>query len=247
MNPAEYDNLARLEETHWWFVTKRMVVAQCLAQFGPANWAHRRLVDVGCGAGAVLTRHRALTGSAFGLDYAAAALAYAAAKHGGRLAQADTITLPLASASVDGVTALNVLYHRWVADDQAALAEIYRVLRPGGLLIIIDSAFDCLSGPHDETNLGVRRYTVPQLRQKLQCAGFTIKKESYLNLLLFGPVFLYRRFQRAFSPARPDQSDLWPVPAWLNRALIRAYQAELAWLRIGGLPMGLNLLVVAQK
>lgn len=247
MHPAEYENLARCEETHWWFVAKRMVAAQCLAQFGPANWAHYRLVDVGCGAGAVLTQHCDLTATVFGFDYAAAALNHTAKRHRGRLAQADTLNLPLANASVDGVTALNVLYHRWVADDQMALAEIYRVLKPGGLLVITDSAFDCLSGPHDETNLGARRYTRPRLRRKLHLAGFTIKKESYLNLALFGPVFLYRWFQRVFLPFRPGQSDLQPAPAWLNRALIRAHQAELAWLKIGGVPWGLNLLMVAQK
>lgn len=48
--------------------------------------------------------------------------------------RADLTTIPLKSANFDAIICIHVLEH--VTDDQAAITEMYRVLRPGGWALI---------------------------------------------------------------------------------------------------------------
>jgi SAM-dependent methyltransferase len=247
MNPAEYENLAAHEETHWWFVAKRKLIRQCIERYRLLDEDDSLVLDIGCGAGAILAEHRLRSPHAFGLDYSPEALKFSRRKHRGYLGQASALRLPLVSNSLNLVTILNVLYHQWIPDDEAVLAEIYRLLKPGGCLILTDSAFSFLSGPHDEINLTARRYTVPQMRAKLTKVGFKIQKESYAYALLFPVVFLQRWYQRTFSKNAPPLSDIQPVPPILNTILLGLFQLELVWLKRGSLPWGTSVLFVAEK
>lgn len=92
------------------------------------------VADVGCGNGRFLAelRRRGHTGPLLGLDYSAgmarASAAYAAT------AVADAQHLPLRDASVDVALSLHMLYH--VPDIGRAIAELRRVVRPGGTVIV---------------------------------------------------------------------------------------------------------------
>ena len=96
-----------------------------------------RLLDLGCGPGAVAARIRQRRPNleVVGLDHDAGLLALARA----RLTplRADAAVLPFAAQSFDAVHARLVLRH--LPRAAAALAEIRRVLRPGGRLIVVDS------------------------------------------------------------------------------------------------------------
>ncbi|RME43213.1 MAG: class I SAM-dependent methyltransferase, partial [Caldilineae bacterium] len=142
MQPAEYANLAAHEESHWWFAGKREAVLWCLARFGPPQPAMWRVLDVGCGPGATLTALREHFPFVVGVDYAPEALHYAARRHQRRLCRGNALALPFAGNTFHAVTALDVLYQRWVTDDRAALGEMHRVLKPGGLLVATVPAFD---------------------------------------------------------------------------------------------------------
>ena len=149
--------------------------------------------------------------------------------------------------SLDVVTSLDVLYHRWISSDEGALAECYRILKPGGVLILTDSAFSFLSGPHDAVNLTARRYTLPQMREKLGRLGFKIKKQSYIHAWLF-PIALARRwFQRTLAGQSPPTSDVQSLPGWLNIVLLQIGLLEVTWLKTRSLPVGTSILFVAQK
>ena len=190
---------------------------------------------------------REFSPAAIGFDYAPEALAFARRQSGVHLGQADILRLPLPDHALDLVTVLDVLYHQWIGDDRHALREVYRVLKPGGSLILTDSAFAFLGGPHDEVNLAARRYTRPQMRQKLQDLGFQIKKESYLYAFLF-PVALARRwFQRQFGGQQPPASDIQPLPPWLNATLLKLACLEQGLLPALSLPVGTSILFVASK
>jgi SAM-dependent methyltransferase len=253
MQSNEYQNLAAHERTYWWFVSKRRLVEQCLQQYGPPgpqgrpNLSTSYVLDIGCGTGANLARLRSLAPAAVGFDFSVEALKFAKRRHQGHLGQADVLHLPLADHSLDLITILDVLYHQWISDDRAALAEIYRVLKPGGLLILTDSAFSFLRGSHDVANLGARRYTRPQMRAKLVQLGFDICKESYVYALLFPIAFMRRWLQRTFAPHSPPTSDVQALPAWLNAILLNVFSLELAWLRYGSLPWGTSILFVVRK
>lgn len=97
----------------------------------------RRLVDIGCGEGQV-ARHlvRAGVGEVVGVDASQAQLATARARAGGpRYARAEARALPFAPASFDAAVACLVFEH--IVDMDAAIAEVARILSPGGAFLFL--------------------------------------------------------------------------------------------------------------
>jgi ubiquinone/menaquinone biosynthesis C-methylase UbiE len=90
----------------------------------------RDVLEIGCGTGLILERTAAVARRATGIDLSAGMAHFSAAKKGLTVAQASATDLPFAGASFDVVYSFKVLPH--VPDLGAALAEIRRVLRPGG-------------------------------------------------------------------------------------------------------------------
>jgi SAM-dependent methyltransferase len=91
-----------------------------------------RVLDVGCGSG---DDTRALPGRAVGLD-ASAAMIGEAGRRGGDFVRGDAHSLPFAAGSFDGCRADRTFQH--LADPERALAELVRVTRPGGRVVVVD-------------------------------------------------------------------------------------------------------------
>ena len=108
------------------------------------------LLDVGCGPGDFLARlasagHR---GALAGSDLSSGMVAQAHKRvPTAAFTVADAARLPLPDAAFDVVTARHMLYH--VADIPAALAEMRRVLRPGGGFLAVTNASDYMRQFHD--------------------------------------------------------------------------------------------------
>lgn len=86
-----------------------------------------RILDVGCGEGALVAAVR--SGLVFGLDRSRTLLA----RCPGPTTCADAAALPIATGSMDAVVAINMLYH--LTDPGVVAAEVRRVLRPGGMFV----------------------------------------------------------------------------------------------------------------
>lgn len=102
-----------------------------------APWrAGETVLDIGCGNGLWLAAAWREARWAVGLDLSEGMLSAARATVSPAVAvvRADAQVLPVAPRSFDGALAMHMLYH--VADLGAALAEIVRVLRPGGWVLI---------------------------------------------------------------------------------------------------------------
>ena len=94
-----------------------------------------RLLDVGCGPGTLHARLQREHGAwVVGVDTSLGMLAEARQQRAGRYAQADAQALPLVDAAFDRVMANHMLFH--VPDQDQALREMRRVLRPGGRLVL---------------------------------------------------------------------------------------------------------------
>ena len=110
------------------------------------------------GNGAWLATH----GDVVGVDLSADALAFVRARRPTtRPVRASVEALPFADGAYDVVVGLTILYT--VPDDARAVAELARVLRPGGALLLVEPAFAALGRAHDATVHGRRRYRRPGL------------------------------------------------------------------------------------
>jgi 2-polyprenyl-6-hydroxyphenyl methylase/3-demethylubiquinone-9 3-methyltransferase len=133
-DPRQYDELAG----EWWrpdgaFAMLHWLAAARARLIPPATRRGAVLVDVGCGAG-LLAPHVAGKGYRHvGVDVTRSALEQAAA-HGVTPVLGDAAALPLADRCADVVAAGEILEH--VPDLPATVAEVCRVLRPGGLLVL---------------------------------------------------------------------------------------------------------------
>lgn len=113
------------------------------------------VLDVGCGPGtdlAALAAAAGPTGAVFGIDQDPQMVAIAQTRLTGQptvqVRTADAHQLPFEGRSIDRARADRVLMH--VADPAAVLAELHRVLRPGGLLTLAEPDWDALAIDHPD-------------------------------------------------------------------------------------------------
>jgi SAM-dependent methyltransferase len=243
VRPGEYATLFEAEEAHWWYRALRRVLRWHLERHLP-GWRGAALLDAGCGTGGNLAQLPG-PGRRVGLDRAPEALAGARRRGLASLVRGDVSALPFAAASFDAVLSMSVIYHQWVPDPGAALRELARVLRPGGLLLLDVPAFASLWSPHDEAVMTARRYTARELRPLVEGAGFEVLRTTYWNSLLFPAVWAARRF-RLVASGRDLDPDERPGAA-TNAVLDGVMRAEAALWRRLPLPVGVSLHCVARR
>ena len=96
----------------------------------------------------------------------------------------------ITDGSVDYIYSFNVLEH--IEDDASAVSEIYRVLRPGGIILLYLPAFQCLFSAMDIKVGHFRRYRRKQLEAVVSRAGFVTTRSEYVDSLGFFAALLYR-------------------------------------------------------
>lgn len=133
-DPRQYDEMA----AEWWrprgaFTALHWIAEARAALIPPASREGALLLDVACGAGLLAPHVRGKGYRHVGVDLSPTALPQAA-EHGVHAVRGDAQRLPFADASVDVVTAGEILEH--VPDLAVTIAETARVLRPGGLLVL---------------------------------------------------------------------------------------------------------------
>ncbi len=246
MNHEEYERMYRFEDTYWWFVARRRLIVSLLERHYRRDGG-QRLLDIGCGTGAMLDM-LAPFGAVVGADFAPEALAFCRERGHSRLARADVRRLPFADASFDAVTAMDVIEH--IDDDKAASSEILRVLRPGGRLFVTVPAYRYLWSEHDEALHHHRRYTAPHLKDLFQRAGFAVPQLSYTISSLLPPIAAYRFVSNLLPKRRVSgekKADLVQVSERVNAALLSLCDWETRLLHQWPLPFGVTVVCVAEK
>jgi len=219
MDPAEYTLMDAAEGGMWWY---RSLHARLIAALADTQGS---VLDAGCGTGgflAALGRHRPDL-SRCGVEWDQAAASRARQKSASAVARGSVNALPFADASFDAAVSADVLCHEAV-DPAAALAELRRVLRPGGRRV------------HN-----VRRLTARATDDLLRQAGFERVRARYWNGLLL-PLMITQRKILARGDA---MSDVAPFPPWLDAMLhgVTEFERRLPL----PLPVGGSVLAIAEK
>jgi SAM-dependent methyltransferase len=242
MLAATYEEEAEAEEGHWWFIGRRRLFARLLEQVAPDR--RTPMLDVGTSTG---TNLRLLNDLGYrdvvGLDLSDAAIRYCFEKQLGTVRKGDACALPFADRSFGFVFATDIIEH--VTDDHRALAEIHRVLRPGGSALITVPAFQALWGIQDEVSQHKRRYRMKGLLASVAAAGLAPVHSFYFNYLLFVPIFLARRALK-LSGAKIDSE--WSVNTKLvNRLCLRLFDMDIRSAPYLRPPFGVSALVIARR
>lgn len=240
---TSFELLAKLEPSSFWFRSRNRLVLQLLHRYFPAA---KRLLEIGCGTGFVLDGIRKarpeleLTGS----DLHDAGLTFASQRLTGvPLYQIDCRRLPF-KTHFDVVCALDVLEH--ITEDETAIAEMFRAIRPGGGAIISVPQHPGLWSAGDDFAHHKRRYTRHELGNKLRAAGFDVRLMTSFVFLLLPAMTAARARQRRRKTYDPMTE--YGAPRWIDRAFEVTLEAE-RWLISRGmsLPAGGSLFAVAVK
>jgi SAM-dependent methyltransferase len=212
------------------------------------------VLDIGCGAGNMI-HHLSRYGRVKGVEIDARPVAMAQAR-GYDVRQGDaTRGIPFPDASFDLVTALDVIEH---ADaDEAILREAYRVTRLGGIIAISVPAFQWLWSYNDVLNGHRRRYAPRELRERVERAGFRVRRMTFGFFFVFpmsAPLILLRnrlgkKQQLSSHHFEEDayQVEMEPVAPWLNTLLRGVGRIEAAMVARVNLPIGTSLMCVGEK
>ena len=230
MEATEIRKLAALEDTHWWYYERRALLARALRTLGAPGLA----LDIGAAGGGNTRVLRAHGWTPVALEYSEEG-ASVAKERGLAVIRADARQLPVPNASLDLVTAFDVLEH--IDEDHLAAAEIRRALRPGGSVLVAVPADMRLWSAHDEAVGHVRRYDREGLAAVTEKAGLVVDDLWSWNVLL-RPVAAWRR-------RRAAGSDLTPLAAPVNLGL-RAIVAAERYLPVKSLP-GVSLMMRAHR
>ena len=232
----------RVEQTHFWFRGLARFVRP-LIERAVAGRVHPDILDCGCGTGANMKMLSAY-GRVTGFDITFAGPVFARTYAQTRLAQASVVAIPFADATFDFVTAFDVLQSLHDDEETQALAEMRRVLKPGGFLMINTAALRFLRGQHAVFGSEVRRSTRRELRARLEGAGFTIARLTYTNFTLLPFMIPVRVTQRIVGLSTPEETgaDISIPPAVINGALEWLVTVESVALRYVNMPIGSSLL-----
>jgi SAM-dependent methyltransferase len=238
---------ARAETRHFWFRGFRAFVTPLL-QRATAGLTDARLLDCGCGTGANVELLGAF-GRAYGFDLTETGLRIGREAGRTRLARATVTAAPFPTAFFDVVTSFDVLYSLADAGEEAAILEMYRLLKPGGFAIVNVAAMPILRGDHSVLSRELRRYRRGDLRTRMERAGFRVERLTYTNATLFPALALARLLQRRRGLRRESEADneITVPPAPINAILSAVMRLEALWLRAFDEPFGSSLLCLARK
>lgn len=241
MELIEYKEMDSIENTHPWFLAKKRYLFFVIHKYLKNKEA--KVLDVGCGTGAIMKAFKDEGFDIRGIDYNQTAIDYCHEK-GLNATLGSLDDQQFADQSFDCVVALDVLEH--IEKDDEAVRQIGRLLKPGGILVATAPAHQLLWSYHDVSLHHCRRYSYGNFKQ-LFADGYEIKFLGWIHAFILLPLVAVRLLRKVFK-TQEQQSDVRPVSKPAALVLNFSYLIEYSFFRIfGRLPFGLSLMVAAVK
>jgi 2-polyprenyl-3-methyl-5-hydroxy-6-metoxy-1,4-benzoquinol methylase len=232
MELEEIDKMFELEDIHWWFSAKRELIVDMIKSLNA-----KKILDVGCGTGSVvaaLNTEREVVGC----EYSEHALKLCGRRGPLTLVKSTAEILPFKDESFDAVTMLDVIEH--LDKDLESLKEAVRVLKPDGHVIITVPAHMFLWQRHDILHHHKRRYSVSELRTKLEKTGFKITRMSYWNSYFFPASFISKFLYKGSTVKRHSRT--------INSIFHRIISLDNITIKKGiSIPFGVTIFCIAKK
>lgn len=242
MNIEMYRIFFEIQKKHWWFVTKKSIVIDTIHRYFHTK-ADVKVLDIGCGSGLMLSALERI-GQTYGMDMSDEAISFSKELFSGRVEKGFLPNqVPFDKDFFNLITALDVIEH--IDEDVEALKAIRALLVADGKAVITVPACMWLWSNFDEMNEHKRRYTLAELKQKLELAGFSIEKISYYNTILFPVVFVVRMLNNLLGRNGSSDMDMPNKP--LNFILEKIFGFEKYLLRFINLPFGVSVIAVVKK
>jgi 2-polyprenyl-3-methyl-5-hydroxy-6-metoxy-1,4-benzoquinol methylase len=245
MDATLYDEMHRVEQTHWWFRARRHIVWSLVRRYVDGGASRRlRICELGCGTGgnlvAIAEGH-----DVTGVECSPEALKLARRSLGDRV-RFGRLPYEINSAPnfFDVVWMTDVLEH--IEDDAASANAALRLLRPGGIVVATVPAYQWLFSPRDSQHHHFRRYGKIQFRALWKTTNARVELLSRYNTTLF-PAAATLRVASKFSGRRSKRGDLSIPPRAINECLAQLMQCEANILGRVPMPFGLSLVAVVRK
>jgi SAM-dependent methyltransferase len=236
------------EQSHFWFRGFRWFV-QPEVRRALRGVRQPTIIDCGCGTGANVAWLRQY-GRAFGFDLTWNGLVLGKAMGRGQLSRASIAAIPFPDACADLATSFDVFQCLPDPVEHDAMREMWRILKPGGHLVLNVAALDALRGTHAALSQEVRRYTPARLRRVVEGAGFKIERLTFVNASLFPlmlPARLAQRWTSGQADVAPGEFEISVPPAPVNAVLTGVVWMEATALRLMNMPIGSSILCHARK
>lgn len=220
---------------YWWYRARTDLLRAALGDF---LGTPRRLLDVGSADGPSIAWMRG-DHERFAIDLDPRGLTP------GTGVCASALALPFAAATFDVVGAFDVIEH--CEPEAQAIAELARVLTPGGLLLASVPAYEWAWSDHDVRAGHHRRYTKRRFVAAVEAAGFNVRRCTYGFAGVF-PLFAAERLARRVRRGGAAASEGLPQVSRLqDRILTGLSAAEARALRRLNLPFGSSIFLAAEK
>jgi ubiquinone/menaquinone biosynthesis C-methylase UbiE len=235
------------EQSHFWFRGFRWFVQPEVLK-ALAGVSAPVIIDCGCGTGSNIAWLQQY-GRACGFDLTWNGLALGRSMGRTQMARASIAAIPFPDRCADLATSFDVFQCLPAPIEREAIAEMWRVLKPGGQIVLNVAALDVLRGAHATLSEEVRRYTPGRLRQIVESVGFEIERMTFVNASLFPlmlPVRVMQRW-RGGDAVPAGEFDIQVPAAPLNAVLSGMVWLEAAALRGVNMPIGGSILCRARK